>query len=156
MALIVVFLQILVCKAAFNVNFYPRLLFAGTTENAAGHGNDCGIPGSMGKSSLFWWLQSWGQKARRDMKDWGRKNVIRHFKERPVKGKATWRCQCRCNFSCLSHHSFSVPSIPVYPFMRPTALNSFVTALLQTFGLLIFWSTKMSTSRSENLSSFYS
>lgn len=28
-------------------------------------------------------------------KDWGRKNAMRHFKESPVRGKATWRCQYR-------------------------------------------------------------
>lgn len=32
-ALVVVFLQIMVCKAAFNMNFYSRSLFAVTTGN---------------------------------------------------------------------------------------------------------------------------
>lgn len=136
MALIVVLLQILFCKAAFHMNFYSRLLFAVTTENASA----CNWAwewlwdsGQQGQSSLFWWLQSWGQKARADMKDWERKNVIRHFKESPVKGKATWRCQYRCNFSCLSHRSLLVPCIPAHPFMRPTALNSCYDCTLTNF-----------------------
>lgn len=66
-------------------------------------------------------------------KDWGRKNAIGHFKESQVKGKATWRYQYRCNFSCLSHCSLSVLSIPDHPFMRSTALNSCCDCTLTDF-----------------------
>lgn len=53
MTLIVVLLQILVFKAAFNMNFYSRLLFAVTTESATA-------------CSWAWdWLQDSGQQGQK-------------------------------------------------------------------------------------------
>lgn len=127
MTLIVVLLQILVFKAAFNMNFYSRLLFAVTTESATACSwawdwlQDSGQQGQKLPLLMATELRPEGQRRHKGLGE--KKNVIRHFKESPVKGKATWRCQYRCNFSCLSHHSLSVPSIPVHPSMGPTALN---------------------------------
>lgn len=97
----------------------------------------------MGMITGFWaaWAKAPSSdgsrtEARRPEETWrtrGEKNVIRHFKENPVKGKTTWRCQYRCNSHCLSHFSLLVPSIPVHPSMRPTALNSCCDCTLTDF-----------------------